>query len=121
MVAVQMSPNSSPSAEWICCLDKRYDCVFSTALSFIRVNVNRSHLNRRSLRVQTVRVQWRHDGLRVQPAGGDRVSPVNKQPSDSAADGCRAERHHALSVQHLHGQKGVGGFEVHRDVAHCMG
>ncbi|XP_075877229.1 rap guanine nucleotide exchange factor 4-like [Nelusetta ayraudi] len=23
MVAVQMSPNSSPSAEWICCLDKR--------------------------------------------------------------------------------------------------
>lgn len=24
MVAVQMSPNSSPSAEWICCLDKRW-------------------------------------------------------------------------------------------------
>lgn len=63
MVAVRASPSSSPAAEWICCLDKRWVnprqhirvssiqqavVIFLCFLSFIRVSVNaRSRLSPR--------------------------------------------------------------------------
>lgn len=143
MVAVHTSPNSSPSAEWICCLDKRWvntlhetlprrafthsnDCVFSNiSLSFIRGNV--IHRNRRSLRVHCVCecaiIAWYALFLAY-----DRLLSFSVNVYTLHAVIVKAAVHNNIGYTHkdpvfvyLHGQKGVGGFEVHRDVSALHG